>query len=92
MLTIGWILGGQVGIGTLAFALLIGPMVNVTLPLLVVPWARIRRAPEEPDEPEGGDRMIVLIAAVALAAWGVIATIVSRPATATAASRRTIAR
>jgi uncharacterized membrane protein YczE len=37
VLTIGWILGGQVGVGTLAFALLIGPMVNVTLPLLTVP-------------------------------------------------------
>ena len=37
VLVIGWILGGQVGIGTLAFALLIGPMVNVTLPVLTVP-------------------------------------------------------
>jgi uncharacterized membrane protein YczE len=37
VLTIGWILGGQVGIGTVAFALLIGPMVNLTLPLLQVP-------------------------------------------------------
>jgi uncharacterized membrane protein YczE len=37
VLTIGWLLGGQVGIGTLAFALLIGPMVNITLPLLTVP-------------------------------------------------------
>jgi uncharacterized membrane protein YczE len=37
VLTIGWILGGQVGIGTLLFALLIGPMVNVALPLLTVP-------------------------------------------------------
>lgn len=37
VLTVGWLLGGQVGIGTLAFALLIGPMVNVTLPLLTVP-------------------------------------------------------
>jgi uncharacterized membrane protein YczE len=37
VLTIGWLLGGQVGIGTVAFALLIGPMVNVTLPLLAVP-------------------------------------------------------
>lgn len=37
VLTIGWILGGQVGVGTLLFALLIGPMVNVTLPLLNVP-------------------------------------------------------
>jgi uncharacterized membrane protein YczE len=37
VLTIGWVLGGQVGIGTVAFALLIGPLVNLTLPLLVVP-------------------------------------------------------
>lgn len=37
VLTIGWLLGGQVGIGTVAFALLIGPLVNLTLPLLVVP-------------------------------------------------------
>lgn len=37
VLTIGWLLGGQVGIGTVAFALLIGPMVNVTLPVLTVP-------------------------------------------------------
>jgi uncharacterized membrane protein YczE len=37
VLVVGWLLGGQVGIGTLAFALLIGPMVNVTLPLLRVP-------------------------------------------------------
>jgi uncharacterized membrane protein YczE len=39
VLTIGWILGGQVGIGTVAFALLIGPMVNFTLPWLRVPEA-----------------------------------------------------
>ncbi|MCQ7029914.1 hypothetical protein MRO55_25755, partial [Escherichia coli] len=32
VLTIGWILGGNVGIGTVAFALLIGPMVGRTLP------------------------------------------------------------
>jgi len=37
VLSIGWILGGNVGIGTLAFALLIGPMVNVTIPFLRVP-------------------------------------------------------
>lgn len=40
VLGIGWILGGTVGIGTVAFALLIGPMVNVTLPLLRVPEKR----------------------------------------------------
>ena len=37
VLGIGWVLGGTVGFGTVAFALLIGPMVNVTLPLLRVP-------------------------------------------------------
>ncbi|PZQ87471.1 MAG: hypothetical protein DI534_14800 [Leifsonia xyli] len=43
VLTVGWLLGGQVGIGTLAFALLVGPMVGVTLPLLRVPEASVRR-------------------------------------------------
>ena len=42
VLAIGWLLGGNVGIGTLAFALLIGPMVNVTLPLLRVPERPLR--------------------------------------------------
>ncbi len=36
VLAIGWLLGGNVGLGTLAFALLIGPLVNLTLPLLRV--------------------------------------------------------
>jgi uncharacterized membrane protein YczE len=45
VLTIGWILGGQVGIGTVAFALLIGPMVNFTLPWLQVPTPRGEVAP-----------------------------------------------
>lgn len=40
VLAVGWLLGGNVGLGTLAFALLIGPMVNVTMPLLHVPAAR----------------------------------------------------
>ncbi|WP_255513500.1 YitT family protein [Homoserinibacter sp. GY 40078] len=47
VLTIGWLLGGQVGIGTLAFALLIGPMVGVTLPLLRVPTPVSRPAVAE---------------------------------------------
>jgi len=42
VLAIGWLLGGNVGIGTLAFALLIGPMVGVTIPWLMVPAARER--------------------------------------------------
>ena len=40
VLTIGWILGGNVGVGTLAFALLIGPLVHITIPRLMVPAAR----------------------------------------------------
>ena len=39
VLGIGWLLGGNVGLGTVAFALLIGPMVNKTLPWLRVPLA-----------------------------------------------------
>jgi uncharacterized membrane protein YczE len=40
VLAAGWILGGNVGIGTLAFALLIGPLVHFFMPLLLVPPAR----------------------------------------------------
>jgi uncharacterized membrane protein YczE len=36
VLLVGVLLGGQFGIGTIAFALLIGPMVNVTMPLFHV--------------------------------------------------------
>ncbi len=32
----GWLLGGSVGFGTLAFALLIGPIVHVTLPRFTI--------------------------------------------------------
>jgi len=32
VVAVGWLLGGNVGIGTIAFALLIGPMVHVTMP------------------------------------------------------------
>jgi uncharacterized membrane protein YczE len=34
VLLIGWLLGGTVGIGTVLFALMIGPLVHVALPLL----------------------------------------------------------
>lgn len=43
VLAIGWLLGGNVGVGTVAFALLIGPMVNVTLPLLLVRESAVPR-------------------------------------------------
>ena len=38
VLIIGWILGGNVGFGTLAFALLIGPLCSITLPLFDRRW------------------------------------------------------
>ena len=34
VLAVGWLLGGTVGIGTVLFAFLIGPLVHVALPLL----------------------------------------------------------
>jgi uncharacterized membrane protein YczE len=48
VLAIGWALGGNVGIGTVAFALLIGPIANVTLPLLRVPEAAANAGASEP--------------------------------------------
>lgn len=39
VLIIGWILGGNVGFGTLAFALLIGPLVHRTIPFFMAPAA-----------------------------------------------------
>ncbi len=34
VLIVGWVLGGNVGIGTILFAALIGPLVHIALPLL----------------------------------------------------------
>jgi len=43
VLIIGWLLGGNVGIGTLAFALLIGPLCNLTIPLFRLPASKVDR-------------------------------------------------
>ncbi|MBB5633247.1 putative membrane protein YczE [Cryobacterium mesophilum] len=51
VLVIGWILGGNVGFGTLAFALLVGPLVHVTMPILRVPDPRV--TPESSAVPAG---------------------------------------
>ncbi len=40
VLVAGWLLGGSVGVGTIAFALAIGPLVHRTLP-----WLQMREAP-----------------------------------------------
>ena len=37
VLTLGWLLGGTVGIGTLAYALMIGPLAHRFVPLFTVP-------------------------------------------------------
>jgi uncharacterized membrane protein YczE len=37
VLSVGWLLGGTVGIGTVVYAVSIGPLAHVLLPLLVVP-------------------------------------------------------
>ena len=34
MLAVGWLLGGNVGLGTLVYAAAIGPLVHVTIPRL----------------------------------------------------------
>ena len=51
-LGLGWLLGGDVGLGTLAFALLIGPMVQVAMPRLAIPEPLPVSAPGEPSDPE----------------------------------------
>jgi uncharacterized membrane protein YczE len=45
VLLLGWLLGGSVGLGTVAFALLIGPMINLALPVFLVP-ERPRAVPD----------------------------------------------
>ena len=40
VLLLGWLLGGTVGVGTVAFALLIGPLINVALPIFRIPDRR----------------------------------------------------
>lgn len=47
VLIVGWLLGGNVGFGTLAFALLIGPLAGYFMPLLLVP-AAVSRGSRDP--------------------------------------------
>jgi uncharacterized membrane protein YczE len=44
VLVVGWRLGGTVGIGTVAYALAIGPLTHVTIPALAASSARARMA------------------------------------------------
>ncbi|REF31357.1 putative membrane protein YczE [Calidifontibacter indicus] len=54
VLVIGWLLGGIVGIGTLAYALLIGPLVQFFLPACIVELPE-RHTPTEVELAERGD-------------------------------------
>jgi uncharacterized membrane protein YczE len=47
VLAAGWLLGGSVGAGTLAYAVLIGPLVHILLPRLSVRSAQPRTDPEQ---------------------------------------------
>lgn len=49
VLLLGWWLGGSVGLGTVAFALLIGPMINIALPVFRIP-ERPRRSDDDDDD------------------------------------------
>ena len=40
VLAVGWLLGGTVGLGTVAYALAIGPLAHVFIPLFTVPTSR----------------------------------------------------
>lgn len=60
VLGVGWLMGGQVGVGTVAYALAIGPLVQVFLPILTVPRAgeasgagRYGGGPERPGRVRG---------------------------------------
>jgi uncharacterized membrane protein YczE len=50
VLLVGWALGGNFGPGTIAFALLIGPMVAVTIPRLRVPGRPVTPSSVSNDE------------------------------------------
>ena len=51
VVVIGWLLGGNLGLGTVLFALAIGPVVHASLPLLVVPEAPVPWDEPLPDSP-----------------------------------------
>jgi len=51
VVVIGWLLGGNLGLGTVLFALAIGPVVHVALPLLTVPDVPVPPEEDLPDSP-----------------------------------------
>ena len=59
-LAVGFALGGSVGIGTVVFALAIGPLVQLTLPLLAGPAARHPEVTHDRTAPRGGRHRVHL--------------------------------
>ncbi|RGC67912.1 hypothetical protein C5N14_15625 [Micromonospora sp. MW-13] len=57
VLALGWLLGGTVGVGTVAYALTIGPLVQFFLPLFTVDLPPGKPAAPDPAAPEAGDRI-----------------------------------
>ena len=47
VLALGWLLGGTVGIGTLIFAVTIGPIAHITIPAFTIGRARPSTPPED---------------------------------------------
>jgi uncharacterized membrane protein YczE len=60
VLLVGWRLGGNVGIGTLVYALSIGPLVHVTLPALAISTRRHAGKPESTGA-VGSDRPVEVV-------------------------------
>lgn len=49
VLAVGWLLGGSVGVGTVLYALAIGPLTQAFLPIFAVQYRRAGAAPDVPD-------------------------------------------
>ena len=60
MVAIGWLLGGVVGIGTVLYALAIGPLVQVLLPHFIV---------DLPGRRDGGRKSCSMLAADAASSY-----------------------
>ncbi|MBP6683985.1 MAG: hypothetical protein KA158_01070 [Leucobacter sp.] len=56
VLALGWLLGGNVGLGTVAFALLIGPLCGITLPLFDPEARKLVRETREREAAEAAPR------------------------------------
>jgi uncharacterized membrane protein YczE len=46
VLGVGWLLGGTVGVGTVLYALLIGPLTHIFIPRLAIKPRVVEAAPE----------------------------------------------